>query len=63
MPVFDYRLFDELIRRGFAQRRKQLKKQLPKDLDWEKVSGEMALKATVRAEELTLDQWVELTRL
>lgn len=62
-PVFDDRLFDELVRRGFAQRRKQLKKQLPKDVDWESVAAELGVKPTVRAEELDLSQWVELTRL
>ncbi len=62
-PVFDYRLFDEMIRRGFAQRRKQLKKQLPDGVGWEEVSTELGVKPTVRAEELTLDQWIELTRL
>jgi len=62
LPPFDYRLFDELIRRGFAQRRKQLKKQLPEEPAWEEVSGLLSLPATVRGEELTLTQWVDLTR-
>jgi len=61
-PVFDYRLFDELIRRGFAQRRKQLKKQLPKDVDWDALSAQLGVKPTVRAEELTLNQWIDLVR-
>jgi len=62
MPAFDFRLFDELIRRGFAQRRKQLKKQLPSEVDWERLTSELAVPATVRGEELSLDQWIELTR-
>lgn len=62
LPPFDYRLFDELIRRGFAQRRKQLKKQLPEEPAWEEVCGLLNLPATVRGEELTLTQWVDLTR-
>jgi 16S rRNA (adenine1518-N6/adenine1519-N6)-dimethyltransferase len=62
LPAFDYRLFDELIRRGFAQRRKQLKKQLPAEPAWEEISAQLALPATVRGEELTLHQWVDLTR-
>jgi 16S rRNA (adenine1518-N6/adenine1519-N6)-dimethyltransferase len=63
LPVFDYRLFDELIRRGFAQRRKQLKKQLPDDgPPWEEITAELGVSATVRGEELTLEQWVDLTR-
>ncbi len=63
LPVFDHRLFDELVRRGFSQRRKQLHKNLPAGTDWTSVSGEMGLVATVRAEQLSVLQWVELTRL
>ncbi len=63
LPPFDARLFDELVRRGFAQRRKQLKKQLPSSPGWETVSTAMGIPATTRAEELSLAQWVELTRL
>jgi 16S rRNA (adenine1518-N6/adenine1519-N6)-dimethyltransferase len=62
LPTFDYRLFDELIRRGFAQRRKQLKKQLPDGPSWEEITTELAVATTVRGEELTLAQWVHLTR-
>jgi 16S rRNA (adenine1518-N6/adenine1519-N6)-dimethyltransferase len=62
LPVFDYRLFDELIRRGFAQRRKQLKKQLPDGPPWEEITGMLGVTPTVRGEELTLSQWVDLTR-
>jgi len=42
---------DELIRRGFSQRRKQIKKQLPDHLAWEDVAAKMGLKLTARAEE------------
>jgi 16S rRNA (adenine1518-N6/adenine1519-N6)-dimethyltransferase len=62
LPPFDYRLFDELIRRGFAQRRKQLKKQMPDEPAWEEICAELKVSATVRGEELTLSQWVDLTR-
>jgi 16S rRNA (adenine1518-N6/adenine1519-N6)-dimethyltransferase len=62
LPVFDYRLFDELVRRGFAQRRKQLKKQLPDGPDWDTVTEQLGVTATVRGEQLTLPQWVDLTR-
>ncbi len=61
-PVFDARLFDELIRRGFAQRRKQLKKQLPPEPAWEAVAARLGVAPTVRGEELSLAQWLELTR-
>jgi 16S rRNA (adenine1518-N6/adenine1519-N6)-dimethyltransferase len=63
LPAFDHRLFDELIRRGFAQRRKQLKKQLPEGTDWEGITASMGIPPTTRGEELTLTQWVDLTRL
>ena len=62
LPVFDHRLFDELIRRGFAQRRKQLKKQLPEGTQWEEIAAQLGVPVTVRGEELTLAQWVDLTR-
>ena len=62
LPVHDRRLFDELVRRGFAQRRKQLRKNLPSGIDWEKVSVKLGLTETVRAEELSLDDWVTLSR-
>jgi 16S rRNA (adenine1518-N6/adenine1519-N6)-dimethyltransferase len=62
LPPFDGRLFDELIRRGFAQRRKQLKKHLPPEPAWEGLAARLGLATTVRGEELTLAQWIELTR-
>ena len=62
LPAFDRRLFDELIRRGFAQRRKQLKKQLPAGIAWHDLTTKLGVPDTVRAEELTLAQWVETTR-
>ncbi len=62
LPVHDRRLFDELVRRGFAQRRKQLRKNLPDGLDWEVLSRDLDLSPTARAEELSLEDWVNLTR-
>jgi 16S rRNA (adenine1518-N6/adenine1519-N6)-dimethyltransferase len=62
LPTFDYRLFDELIRRGFSQRRKQLKKQLPEGPPWEEITAQLGVATTVRGEELTLTQWIDLTR-
>ena len=62
LPAFDARLFDELIRRGFAQRRKQLKKQMPSEPAWETVTSSLGLPLTVRGEDLSLEQWVDLTR-
>lgn len=62
LPVHDRRLFDELVRRGFAQRRKQLRKNLPEGIVWENVCERLGLGETVRAEELSLADWVALTR-
>ncbi|NNC88313.1 MAG: ribosomal RNA small subunit methyltransferase A [Akkermansiaceae bacterium] len=62
LPVHDTRLFDELARRGFAQRRKQLRKAMPDDPGWDRVAAELGISPTARAEELSLEEWVELTR-
>lgn len=62
LPVFDGRLFDELVRRGFSQRRKQLGKHLPEGRAWPEVSGRLGLAPTVRGEELDLAKWIDLTR-
>jgi 16S rRNA (adenine1518-N6/adenine1519-N6)-dimethyltransferase len=63
LPAFDARRFDELIRRGFAQRRKQMGKQMPESPPWEEVHAAIGAAATTRAEELSLAQWIELARL
>ncbi|MCI6980876.1 MAG: 16S rRNA (adenine(1518)-N(6)/adenine(1519)-N(6))-dimethyltransferase RsmA [Akkermansia muciniphila] len=61
LPAFDHRLMDELMRRCFAQRRKQMHKQLPEGVDWPAVSARLGISPTARPEELGLRQWVELT--
>ena len=62
LPVYDGRLFDELVRRGFAQRRKQLRKALPEEPAWGSVAAGLGIAETARAEELSLEQWIELCR-
>ncbi len=62
LPPYDDRLLDELMRKAFSQRRKQLKKQMPATPPWEQVSAALGISATARPEELGLTQWVELTR-
>ena len=58
---YDHRLFDEMIRRGFAQRRKQLKKQLPDGADWDDGrERDSAFPPPSAAEELGLAQWIDL---
>ncbi len=61
-PVHDLRLFDELIRRGFSQRRKQLRKHMPDEPGWDEVAEMLGISPTARAEELDLDEWVALAR-
>ncbi len=63
LPPFDHALFDRLIRQGFSQRRKQLKNVLAQiDLDWEAAANQLDLSPTARAEELSLTDWIALTR-
>lgn len=61
-PTFDAVLFDELVRRGFAQRRKQLGKHLPPSPPWNEVCKTLGFAPTIRGEQLDLGQWIELTR-
>lgn len=63
LPCFDRRLFDELLRRGFGQRRKQLHKLLPDSVPWPQVIELLGVPTTVRAEELDLHQWLKITHL
>lgn len=63
LPVFDRMLFDRLVRSGFSQRRKQMKKLLPPAPGgWEALVAALGKQATLRAEELSLEEWVALTR-
>ncbi len=62
LPNCDYGLFEKLVRRGFSQRRKQLRKLLREDLpDWEEATEALGLNPKARAEELSLRQWIALT--
>lgn len=61
LAAFDRRLFDELLRRGFGQRRKQLHKLLPERDGWLSLLEKIGMPATVRAEELDLSQWLTIT--
>ena len=62
LPPYDHKLMDELMRRCFSQRRKQMRKQLPDTPEWEEVAEQIGVPYTARAEELGLAQWVNLTR-
>ena len=61
---FDRVLFDRLLRCGFAQRRKQLKKRLPiGNRNWSDLCEELDITITARAEELDLEDWLAMARL
>ncbi len=62
LPACDYKAFQEIVRLGFSQRRKQLAKLLrAKVPEWEGVAAELGLNSRARAEELSLEQWIALT--
>ncbi len=56
--------FEDLVRRGFSERRKQLKNLLPELRgSWQEITGALGISADARAESLTLTQWEKLTVL
>ncbi len=62
--IFDHQMFREIVKRGFSQRRKQLRKLLAgKIADWESTSKKIATPLPARAEELSLQQWIALANL
>lgn len=63
LPVFDRTLFDRLVRMGFSQRRKQLKNLLPEaPRGFDALAHFLGVSLTVRAEELSLPQWIQIAR-
>jgi len=61
LPARDDELLGRLIRAGFSQRRKQLRKLLRTHLsDWGKVASDLNINLKARAEELSLPQWIDL---
>ena len=62
--IFDHQMFREIVKRGFSQRRKQLRKLLAGQIvDWESTSKKIATPLSARAEELSLQQWIALANL
>ena len=62
VPACDGELFTQLVKQGFAQRRKQLRKNLAdRQLDWPALCAHLGVEETTRAEELSLEQWIALT--
>ncbi len=69
LPPCDVPVFEQLVRAGFSQRRKQLRKLLPPFAGddalapWAEVTAELGVPPTVRGEELDLSQWIALSNL
>jgi 16S rRNA (adenine1518-N6/adenine1519-N6)-dimethyltransferase len=62
MPAYDDLLLVKLLRRGFAQRRKQLQKAIGTLVpDWDQTAAKLGFNPKARAEELSLEQWIALT--
>ncbi|MGH8048847.1 MAG: rRNA adenine N-6-methyltransferase family protein, partial [Chthoniobacterales bacterium] len=64
-PPCDDALFQKLVRGGFSERRKQLRKNLERIApghDWRENLRAIGLAETVRAEELDLAQWTQLAQ-
>ncbi|MDD5201336.1 MAG: 16S rRNA (adenine(1518)-N(6)/adenine(1519)-N(6))-dimethyltransferase RsmA [Terrimicrobiaceae bacterium] len=65
VPACDDALFERLVRGGFSERRKQLRKNLERvepGHDWRERLRSLDLPETVRAEELDLSQWTRLAQ-
>src|SRR5437016_2569109 len=61
LPERDDQLLLKLIRAGFSQRRKQLRKLVREHInEWDTVSRRLNIAANARAEELSLLQWIAL---
>jgi 16S rRNA (adenine1518-N6/adenine1519-N6)-dimethyltransferase len=60
----DDALFESLVRRGFAERRKQLRNLLVETREsWRRLCAALGVAETVRAEELSLGQWEQLCQI
>jgi len=63
-PECDGDFFNTVVKQGFSQRRKQLRKMLAEyRLDWPAVAAALEISETARAEELGLAEWIHLTNL
>ena len=62
MPPCDGAAFTRLVKRGFAKRRKLLRKNLGDEVpDWPALCAHLGVLETARAEELDLAQWIAVT--
>jgi 16S rRNA (adenine1518-N6/adenine1519-N6)-dimethyltransferase len=61
LPAVDFNLFDNLVRLGFSQRRKQLGKLIADFVpNWQEAATAVGLDRQVRAEAVPLAQWISL---
>ncbi|MEY2494060.1 MAG: rRNA (adenine1518-N6/adenine1519-N6)-dimethyltransferase [Verrucomicrobiota bacterium] len=64
LPHHDAETFFRIVRRGFSQRRKQLRNLLKEEMpDWATASAAIGFDPRARAEELTLEQWIAVSNL
>lgn len=64
LAVHSGEVFSSVVKQGFSRRRKQLHNNLPVESDhWQGIVEVLGVKPGVRAEELTLEQWVALSEL
>ena len=64
LPECDGAAFTALVKTGFSQRRKQLRNLLANGaVPWLELCARLRMPQTMRAEELSLEQWIELTNL
>ena len=62
VPPHDAETFSRLVRRGFSQRRKQLRNLLKTEVPaWPEAAAALGFDEQTRAEELSLDQWIALS--
>jgi 16S rRNA (adenine1518-N6/adenine1519-N6)-dimethyltransferase len=63
LPPHDPETFFRLVRQGFSQRRKQLRKLLRDEIpEWDAAADALGFDPRARAEELSLEQWIALSR-
>lgn len=63
LPPCSGAAFESVVRAGFSQRRKQLRKLVGDRFeDWPEVAGSLGIRVDARAEDLDLVRWVELAR-
>jgi 16S rRNA (adenine1518-N6/adenine1519-N6)-dimethyltransferase len=64
LPLHDPETFSRIVRRGFSQRRKQLRNLLREEIsDWSDAAVTIGFDPRTRAEELSLQQWIALANI